>query len=111
MKKMILMAPQPAMLLLAQIVELYTEAAYPPGGSECAQSARESLQNVATQLRTDYDELQQCVAISRRIKAHVKSAIQYYAESGAPEQKQTQQAELLTRCLQGDNLNDMDWPD
>lgn len=62
---------------LASALRFYAGAAYPPGGSECGQSAREALLNVAIQLEAAGGE---SVQISRRIKPRLKAAIEYYAE-------------------------------
>lgn len=41
-----------ARLRLAEIIRVFAEAAYPQGGSDCAQVAREALLTTATQIET-----------------------------------------------------------
>ncbi len=67
---------------LCEAVRLYAEAAYPPGGSECAQVARESLLSAASSI----DE--QCAdtgyaRVSRRLRTQLKSALEYFTEVNA----------------------------
>jgi len=62
---------------LVAALRVYAEAAYPPGGSECGQAAREALLNVALQLEAAGGET---VQISRRVRPRLKAAIDYYAE-------------------------------
>lgn len=67
---------------LCEAVRLYAEAAYPPGGSECAQVARESLLTAASSIH------EQCAEnghaeVSRRLRVQLKSALDYFAEVNA----------------------------
>ena len=42
--------------LLCEAIEVYAHAAFPPGGSECAQASRESLLAVTQQLRQSHEK-------------------------------------------------------
>ena len=110
MKVITLNAPLNAMLTFSRIVEAYVEAAYPPGGSECAQSAREALLLAAGRLQNEYDNVTGAVTISRRIKAHLKSALSYSADSQERQDGRMKlQRELLLKCLNGEEITDESW--
>ena len=109
MKVITLQAPAEAIQTLCRVVDAYVEAAYPAGGSECSQSAREALQSTAQQLHHNYDTENGLVTISRRVKAHLKSALQYYAQTQNT-QLVMQQSEQLLRCLDGHHISYHDWP-
>lgn len=66
--------------LLANILRQYADAAYPRGGSECSQSARESLLMSVDQLLAAWDATNHSSGISKRLRIPMKSAIQYYAQ-------------------------------
>ena len=110
MKTITLTAPAIAIQTLTELVTIYVDAAYPAGGSECAQSAREALLTTAQQLRSGYDTDTGSVNISRRIKAHLKSAIEFYPQA-QPERIQSAEREsgLLLKCLNGDVISLQDW--
>ncbi len=110
MKTMTLNAPQVAIHTLAEVVGIYVEAAYPVGGSECAQSAREALLATVLQLRNGYDTAAGSVDISRRLKAHLKSALEYYPQTQSERvQLARHESSQLLRCLQGDIVSLDDW--
>jgi hypothetical protein len=77
----------------------YADAAYPPGGSECGQVARQALMDAAGKLETDFAVNDGVYAeLSRRLRTHLKAAFQYYVE-----QHQRQELEpLLLRLLEGE---------
>ena len=72
--------------LLANILRNYANAAYPKGGSECSQSARESLLVAADKLVAKWSDELQMTYINKRLRVMTKSAIQYYAQSLALEE-------------------------
>ncbi len=110
MKQISLKLPYAATQVLSEVVERYVVAAYPPGGSECAQSAREALQSCAQRLLNEYDPEKGSVSISRRIKAHLKSAVEYYPQTqGEHSHRADRQSRLLLKCLDGDTLSQEDW--
>jgi len=92
------------------VIKSYVDAAYPVGGSECAQSAREALLSTAQQLIKKYDPDNGSVDISRRIKAHLKSALEYYPQTQTERtQAAEHESELLLKCLDGDSISQDDW--
>lgn len=68
--------PEVAELLARQIL-FYTSAAYPPGGSDCAQAAREAMLGAADTIRNDVASSGSASA-SVRIRAMLKAAVKYY---------------------------------
>jgi hypothetical protein len=64
--------------LLCRAIREYAHAAYPEGGSECAQVARYTLLEAAAAIdaaiTTDHDE----AVISRRLRTTVQAAIDYH---------------------------------
>ena len=89
--------------VLCQAIREYALAAYPEGGSDCAQVARYTLLELAQQIDTGITSAQPCIAISRRPRAMARAAIDYYfdrqeAESGIGA---VRQRDLLHGMLRG----------
>lgn len=73
---------------LAEALSAYAEAAYPRGGSECAQAARETLLDSAAMIARDAGV--EGAAISRRQRGLIKTAVRWYwEERGEPGQAQS----------------------
>jgi hypothetical protein len=64
--------------LLCAAIRQYTDAAYPEGGSECAQVARYTLLELAAEIDAGITENNNSVEISKRPKAMMKAALEYY---------------------------------
>ena len=75
---MTLHAPYPAIELISQAMQTYANAAYPPGGSECAQSAREALLVASDSLIKQFDAATNTSTVSRRLRSHIRAAVEYY---------------------------------
>ena len=60
---------------LATVIKYYAHAAFPVGGSECAQATRESLLDMAQRLDMT---VEQSFALNRRQVPMLKSAITWY---------------------------------
>ena len=56
----------------------FAHAAYPAGGSECAQVARYTLLNVAADIDTAIESNADEVTVSRRIRPNLKAALDYH---------------------------------
>jgi hypothetical protein len=56
----------------------YAHAAYPEGGSECAQVARYTLLELAADIDAGIAEHSETVEISKRPRAMLKAAFEYY---------------------------------
>ena len=67
--------------LLSDILCKYADAAYPKGGSECSQSARESLLVSSDRLLANWDGASQTTQMNKRLRTMAKSAIKYYTQS------------------------------
>jgi hypothetical protein len=72
-------------VLLAEALSVYVDAAYPRGGSECAQVARETLLDSAAVIARDAGGAG--AAISRRQRGLIRTAVKWYwEERGEPAQ-------------------------
>lgn len=87
--------------LLADAISTFAEAAYPPGASECAQVARESLLTTAGILRTATARAE----ISSRQRPMLKQAIRWYFSEVSP-QLTEDQVEALLGVLRGSPATD-----
>lgn len=91
--------------LLCRAVHDYAHAAYPPGGSECAQASREALLSLAE--RWQQSPLEQ-LSYRRRQRAVIKAALEYHCEwreeqLGRP---LPQFREFWQQLLKGESLDD-----
>jgi len=89
--------------ILCRAIREYAHAAYPEGGSDCAQVARYTLLELAQQIDTGITSGHPSVAISRRPRAMVKAAIAYFfdrqdAEAGTAS---VRQRDLMNGMLRG----------
>ncbi|MGD8925629.1 MAG: hypothetical protein PVG20_02185 [Thioalkalispiraceae bacterium] len=113
MKKLVMTGPAPAFRTLTEAIRKYADAAYPPGASECAQSARAGLLDTAQTILEQLDNNPQEIIISRRIKSHIKAAIQYYLqiypELNLDQEVATKRSELMLELLNGTPLQDQQW--
>jgi hypothetical protein len=64
--------------ILCTAIRDYACAAYPEGGSECAQVARYTLLELAQQIENGIREGNGAVLISRRPRAMVRASLEYY---------------------------------
>jgi len=80
-KKIALACSYSMCILLSDIQRQYANAAYPKGGSDCSQSARESLLVSAEGLLRNWDRELQTTQINKRMRVMTKSAIKYYAQT------------------------------
>ena len=90
--------------ILCRAIREYAHAAYPEGGSDCAQVARYTLLELAQQIDDGITADNQRVAISRRPRAMVKAAIEYLfdRQDAATGTGSARQRELLKGMLRGD---------
>jgi len=64
--------------ILCTAIREYAYAAYPEGGSECAQVARYTLLELAADIDTGISGDNETVEVSKRPRAMVKAALEYY---------------------------------
>jgi len=64
--------------ILCRAIRDYACAAYPPGGSDCAQVARYTLLELADRIETGIAGDRVTVEISKRPRAMIKAAVQYH---------------------------------
>ena len=93
--------------LLCRAIREYAHAAYPEGGSDCAQVARYTLLEAAAAIdaaiTTDHGE----AVISRRLRTTLKSAIDYYFDrlDAASGTGSAHQRAVFTGLLTGEPLS------
>jgi len=68
---------------LANALEAYAHAAYPPGGSECAQVAHQTLLESARTVRKDA-ATEAGATLRRRQRTHFKAAVNWYFGEDGP---------------------------
>ena len=78
---------------LATALQAYANAAYPPGGSECTQVARETLQETSRLIGRDAGGALGA-QIRRRQRSIVKAAVSWYFSAEGPGQEAEAQAML-----------------
>ena len=87
--------------IVCSAIREYAYAAYPEGGSECAQVARYTLLELADQINSGINDASHVIEISRRPRAMVKAAFEYYfnrldeAEGGTSSHRRRVFNELL----------------
>jgi hypothetical protein len=87
--------------ILCTAIRDYAHAAYPEGGSECAQVARYTLLELAQQIEDGIREDNDSLLVSRRPRAMVRAALDYYfdridqARQGSTMNQRTLMAGLL----------------
>jgi len=79
-KTLTLSGPPRMQVALCSALREYAEAAYPPGCSECGQVARVALMDAAGQLESGFAATGIQADVSRRLRAHMKVAVQFYCE-------------------------------
>jgi len=77
-RKIILRCDIPVRDILCTAIREYAHAAYPEGGSECAQVARYTLLQLAAEINDGISEEKRSVEISKRPRSMVKAALEYY---------------------------------
>ena len=89
--------------ILCRAIREYAHAAYPDGGSDCAQVARYTLLELAQQIDAGITSDQDRVEISRRPRAMVKAAIEYFydRQDVASGTTSARQRDLLLGMLRG----------
>ncbi|MGD9000151.1 MAG: hypothetical protein PVF75_07035 [Granulosicoccaceae bacterium] len=103
-KHLTLSAPPELLKELCSALRLYADAAWPPGGSECSQAARETLLNAVQGIEAGI-AAGAPPSMSRRLRATVRAAIDYYAEAvSAQGQPFAARAALLEAMLIGENV-------
>lgn len=91
--------------VLADAIRCYAHAAYPPGGSDCAQVSRETLFTTATTIETAGDGMPQ---VSTRHRVLLRQAVQWYCANieTLNEAQQAKLTEALLQLLKGEAVDD-----
>lgn len=92
--------------ILCVAIREYAGAAYPPGGSDCGQVAKQALMDAAEKLESGFAASGGVHAeLSRRLRAHVKAACKYYVEQHRCHEIES----LLLRLLEGEVIGDTEY--
>ena len=88
--------------ILCAAIREYAQAAYPEGGSECAQVARYTLLELAADIDAGITANNETVEVSKRPRAMVKAALEFYFNRADEEQGSgsAQQRTLFESLLQ-----------
>jgi len=88
--------------IVCMAIREYAYAAYPDGGSECVQVARYTLLELAADIEAGITEHSHSVEISKRPRAMVKAAFEYYFNRMDEVQgvTSTHQRQLLAELLE-----------
>lgn len=99
-----LQCDEPVKEILCRAIRAYASAAYPEGGSDCAQVARYTLLELARQIDTGIGPDNGCMEISRRPRAMVRAAIDYHfdCQDAVTGSGSAHQRELLYGLLRGE---------
>ena len=102
-RKISLRCDVPTRDILCSAIREYALAAYPPGGSECAQLARYTLMELAAEIDAGISADNILVEISKRPKQMVKAALEYYfnRQDEAYVTTSIHQRELFVSLLEG----------
>jgi hypothetical protein len=94
---------------LCEAIVAYAEAAFPPGGSECAQASRESLTSLAAGWRAEQAATGKITLRSRQ-RPLLRSAVTTYFEQLAelPPDQAAQWRDRLLALLRGEAIADED---
>ncbi len=68
------------LLELIAVLGRYAEAAWPQGGSECAQASREALMTTAANMKEQLSDHPEQVVLSRRQRSTFRAALEYHAQ-------------------------------
>lgn len=91
---------------LCAAIRLYAQAAYPAGGSECAQVARETLMDTARSIDEQF-AVSGRAEISRRLRAQLMAALDYYTEAAESEDPSISGGiSLLRLALKGEAVSE-----
>jgi hypothetical protein len=96
--------------LLCEAIEGYAAAAFPPGGSECAQASRESLLTLAAGWRAQ-QAAAGAITLRSRQRPLLRAAVTTYFEqlSGLPPDAAGPRRDRLLALLQGEAIDDAGW--
>lgn len=91
---------------LCAAIRLYAEAAYPPGGSECAQVAHETLLEAAHAIDEQFATSGRA-EVSSRLRGQLNAALDYYADvAGVDGSDIATHISLLRSALKGGTVRE-----
>lgn len=99
-KTLTLKAPTEELIELVKVLGRYAEAAWPPGGSECAQASREALETTAAAMKEQLTDYPEQVEISRRQRSTFRAALEYHLQLPEYQERQGVYRNLLNQLTQ-----------
>lgn len=102
-KTMTLEASPEHLFELSRALHIYAEAAWPPGGSECAQASHEALTSTADAIAQAQQLTPGRAEFSRRQKATFRAALEYATEQTELEAKREIYQTLLLMLSPSNN--------
>jgi hypothetical protein len=82
---------------LVAVLQRYALAAWPPGGSECAQASREALTTAAETMKEGFAEHPGEAHFNRRQRATFRAALEYHLEQAEFRDRHDLYTELLNQ--------------
>jgi hypothetical protein len=82
---------------LVAVLQRYAHAAWPPGGSECAQASREALLTAAETMREGFAAHPGEAQFNRRQRATFRAALEYHLEQANFQDRHALYTELLNQ--------------
>ncbi|HHJ11816.1 MAG TPA: hypothetical protein ENK00_01440 [Chromatiales bacterium] len=98
--KIELQAPPEVLALLPGVIEVWADAAHPPGGSPCSQAAREALLELARSLQSELESGVTVLHCPRRMRASLRQAIDWQ-RAQTDDAEQRDRLDRLHRTLDG----------
>lgn len=88
-----------------QALEIYADAAYPPGASECSQASRAAILDAVASINLQSATKTGEVSVSRRLRSNIKAALRYAAQNAQADPVY----ERLIREVSGTVVSQADW--
>lgn len=96
-KTLTLNAPTEQLTELIAVLGRYAEAAWPPGGSECAQASRDALVTTTEAMMKQLADHPEQVEFSRRQRATFRAALEYHLQLPEYQDRHDQYQNLLNQ--------------
>jgi hypothetical protein len=96
-KTLSIQAPSEQLGELVDVLGRYADAAWPPGGSECAQASRDALMTTAESLRRQLLDQPKQLEFSRRQRATFRAALEYHLQLPEYQDRQDMYLNLLNQ--------------
>lgn len=79
-KTLTITAPAEQLSLFITALRRYAHAAWPVGGSECAQASRDSLLTYCNELEAELETTNNAISLNKRQRSVYKAALEFHLE-------------------------------